>query len=190
MDRRQTLRHDKSILPRIWLMTDPRFGDGLLRAVRKLPIGSGVIFRHYHLPDGERFRLFRNVRKICRQRGHVILLAGDENNARRWHADGFHGRKRRSPIMVHSAAVHDRHELAKARRMGADMVLISPLFSTASHVGQRPMGIARFITLAQLAGKMKVIALGGMTARKASMLDKASVYGWAAIDAFSKIDEN
>ena len=33
MNRRQTLRHDKTRLPRIWLMTDLRLGDDLLPAI-------------------------------------------------------------------------------------------------------------------------------------------------------------
>lgn len=183
MSRRQTLRHEKSNLPRIWLMTDPRFGDDLLPAIKRLPFWSGVVFRHYDLTGEARLALFQRVRRICRQRGHMLFLAGDERTARRWRADGFHTRngRRRSNTMLRSASVHDRREMAEARRNGADLVLISPVFATVSHPGATVLGRGGLMRLAKLARGMKVVALGGMDARKATTLN---IHGWAAIDAF------
>lgn len=185
MSRRQTLRPDNMCLPRIWLMTDTRFGDGLLPAIRRLPFRSGVIFRHYDLAHVTRLALFRQVRRICRQRGHMLLLAGDERTARCWHADGYHARggQRRSGNMVRSAPVHDLRELAEAKRNGVDLMLISPVFATASHPGAVVLGRGGLMRLAKLAPGLKVIALGGMNATKAALL---AVHGWAAIDAFRR----
>lgn len=181
---RTSLRKD---VPKIWLMTDERFGDDLLRAIKALRSGSGVIFRHYGLAELERRKLFRRIRRTCRQRGHVLILAGTELQAMRWCADGFHGRQtQRRSKLFRSAPVHDRDELRLARRNGADLVLISPLFATGSHPGERPMGKSRFNALAAQSGKAAVIALGGMTARKAALLNRNHVHGWAAIDAFRK----
>ena len=184
MSRRQTPRPDKN-LPRVWLMTDPRFGDDLLPAIKRLPSGSGVIFRHYELAEAKRFDLFKQVRRICRRRNHVLLLAGDERTARSWHADGFHSRggRRRLNRQIQSAPIHNRRELIAARQRGVDIVLISPVFPTASHPGARVLGRTGLNRLARHAGRMKVIALGGMTARKAAI---QRIHGWAAIDAFRK----
>lgn len=173
-------------LPHIWLMTDPRLGGDLLMAVRRLPFGSGVIFRHYGLGETERRALFDAVARLCRRRGHVLLLAGAENMARRWAADGFHQCSGRSSKLIHSAAVHDRYELAQAKRHRVDMILLSPLFATSSHRDQRPLGRPAFNRLAAQAGGMKVIALGGITQQKAQGLHPRLVHGWAAIDAFRK----
>ncbi len=185
MSRRQTLRYGKNRLPGIWLMTDPRFGDDLLPAIRRLPRASGVIFRHYGVEQQARFALFLKVRQICRQRGHMLLLAGDERSARIWRADGFHTRERRrlSKSLIRSAPVHNRDELAEVRRNGADLVFISPVFETASHPGASVLGRGGLMQLAQLARGMKVVALGGMDAHKAAGL---AVHGWAAIDAFRR----
>ena len=65
---------------------------GLLDAIRRLPVRSGVIFRHYNMDPSERHVLFRKVAHVCRQRGHVLLLAGDARSASKWRADGFHQR--------------------------------------------------------------------------------------------------
>jgi len=186
MSRRQTPRPDKLKLPRIWLMTDPRFGEYLLPAIKRLPLRSGVIFRHYALTPNVRLALFRKVRRICRQRGHILLLAGLEADARRWRADGFHARTgcRQSGRMIRSAPVHNRRELSEARRNLVDLVLVSPIFDTTSHPGAPTLGRPGLIALTRIAGFCKVIALGGMNARKARTLDKRVAHGWAAIDAF------
>jgi thiamine-phosphate pyrophosphorylase len=181
---RTSLRKD---LPKIWLMTDERFGDDLLRAIKALRFGSGVIFRHYRLPEPERRKLFRQVRQICRQRGHVLILADTEAQALRWRADGFHSRQtQRQSKLLRSASVHDCAELRLALRNRADLVLISPLTATTSHPGERPLGKSRFNALAAQSDKAAVIALGGVTAQKAALLNRKKVHGWAAIDAFRK----
>lgn len=173
-------------LPKIWLMTDARFGDDLLPAIQRLPARSGVIFRHYHLATQERHRLFRHVQRICRRRGHILLLADDQHTAMRWHADGFHQRSRGNGSMLHSAAVHDVREIARIRPFHPDLLLLSPLFATKSHDGARPLGPLAFNRLAQLVGQPVIIALGGMNRRNAMMLPPQLVHGWAAIDAFRK----
>jgi thiamine-phosphate pyrophosphorylase len=171
-------------IPHIWLMTDPRLGDGLLGAIRKLPTGSGVIFRHYDVPIGERRRLFASVRRICAQRGHLLLLAGNVHDAPKWHADGLHGRSCTPQPMLHSAPVHTIREIREARRSGAKILFLSPLRRTASHPGQRALGPLRFGQLARLCQPAKVIALGGMNRAQAAKWPRKIVHGWAAIDAF------
>jgi thiamine-phosphate pyrophosphorylase len=173
-------------LPVIWLMTDPRFGDELLAAIQRLPTGSGVIFRHYEHDTESRRRLFRRVMRACRRRGHLLFLGGSEHNAIRWRADGFHQRSARRTRLRHSVAVHDYREMAVAKRFKAELVLISPLFTTQTHPGERPLGQMAFNRLAAKAGSAKVIALGGMTQRRAISLNANIIYGWAAIDAFRK----
>ena len=167
-------------------MTDARFGDDLLPAIQRLPARSGVIFRHYHLATQQRRNLFRQVLRICRRRGHIVLLAGDARTALRWHADGFHQRSRGHNGLVHSAAAHNAREIAGAIGTGPDLLFISPVFATNSHPGGGSLGPLAFQRLARLAGDQHVIALGGMNRAKAAMLDLSTTYGWAAIDAFRK----
>jgi thiamine-phosphate pyrophosphorylase len=180
MPRRQPLN-----LPKIWLMTDPRLGDGLLAAVQRLPAGSGVVFRHYQLGPLERKALYMQVRRICARRGHLLLLAGDPRLARRWSADGVHGRQ---PGMARCRSVptHNAREIAQAKRLRADLIFLSPLHATSSHPYSRSLGPARFAQLAKLAFPTRVIALGGMTRAKAALWHGKLVHGWAAIDAFRK----
>ena len=175
--------YKKRFLPKIWLMTDPRLGDGVLVAVRKLPTGSGVVFRHYQLPTEERLMLFQQIQRICRQRGHVLVLAGQDD----WGADGVHGRERFHPTQILTMPVHSLREIRAARKLQADLMFLSPVFATRSHLGARMLVVMQFSRLARLAGPTKIIALGGMTRNKAQSVTNRIAYGWAGIDAFTRV---
>ncbi len=175
-------------VPRVWMMTDPRLGGSLLKAISRLPFQSGVIFRHYELDMQMRRNLFRQVARICRRRGHILLLADTSTTARMWHADGTHNRTeaRATACGLRSAPVHNAAEIFEARRKKVDIMLLSPIFTTRSHPGKMPLGAYQFRRLAALCGNAKVIALGGMTAQKAMMFKGNLIDGWAAIDAFAR----
>ncbi|HEU0134478.1 MAG TPA: thiamine phosphate synthase [Allosphingosinicella sp.] len=158
-------------LPRLWLMTDERQGEGLWDALERLPRGSGVVFRHYGLAPAERRRLFDRVRKVARRRRLLLLAGGKEVRG-----DGVHGGRR-----GFSASAHGLRELKTAERRGAKLVFLSPAFPTRSHPGARALGPVRFGLIASQA-RIPVIALGGMSARKARRLPH--IYGWAGIDAW------
>ena len=186
MNRRHKKPKRRAYIPRVWMMTDPRLGDNLAQAVQRMPLRSGVIFRHYDLPPDERRALFAQVARVCRRRGHLLLLAGTQRDARHWHAGGAHGKGRRRGNSLLSAPVHNLREIIQARRSRADIMLISPIFTTRSHPGQRPLGLMQFRRLAAQCGTAKRIALGGMTRQRAAMFRRTQIEGWAAIDAFAR----
>jgi len=172
-------------LPALWLISDARNDAGLERALAVLPRGSGFIYRHYHLPDGERLARFRALRRIAKARGHCVILADAALTAREWGADGTYGAPRslypRRRGMIHLATAHDLRELGLAATLGADAALLSPVFPTRSHPGGAVLGPSRFRLLARQA-PLPVIALGGMTGAKARGLRWTR---WAAIDGLS-----
>lgn len=173
-------------LPTLWLMTDERMGDALLPSVAALPKGSGIIFRHYSLPAKARRALFVQVQRIAKRQRHILILAGDSKTARAWKADGAHGMSRAGSAMLQSRAVHSIRERIAAERAGADLMLVSPLFATTSHRGAKGIGRIGFGFMTRNA-KIRVIALGGMTARRARSLKSFGIYGWAGIDALTHI---
>lgn len=163
-------------VPRLWLMTDERLGDGLWDAVRRLPRGAGVVFRHHATPPKARRALFARLRRIARARGLVLVRAGAMA------LPGEMGRhKARGPGLV-TWPVHDAREARDARRARADAAFVSPVFATRSHPGAPALGARRAATLARSLA-MARIALGGMDARRFRGL--AGFDGWAAIDAWS-----
>ena len=172
-------------LPRLWLISDARNDAGLERALAKLPRGSGFIYRHYHLPDHERFARFRVLRRAAQARGHVVILADSALTAREWGADGVYGSPRalwpRRAGLLHLATAHNLAEIGLAVRLGADAVLLSPVFPTRTHPGGAVLGAVRFRLLARKS-KLPVIALGGMTPDRARGLCWER---WAAIDGLT-----
>jgi thiamine-phosphate pyrophosphorylase len=166
-------------------MTDERQGDALWTALAALPRGAGIVFRHYRTPSGERRRLFEAVRIVARRRRLLLVLAGPARIAAAWRADGAHGRKirRTARPLLRTAPAHNRREFLAARRAGADLLVVSPLFKTRSHPGGRTLGPLRFGLIAQQTPG--VIALGGMDAPRFRRLRALGAYGWAAIDGLT-----
>lgn len=172
-------------LPHLWLLSDARNDAALEMALRRLPRGSAFVYRHYHLGDPARWRRFQTLRKLCLARGHLVILADSALTAREWGADGIYGAPRalypRRHGLVTIATAHDLHELGDANRVGADAVMLSPVFSTRTHPGANTLGPLRFRMLAARA-QMPVIALGGMNRSKAVRLRWGR---WAAIDGLA-----
>jgi thiamine-phosphate pyrophosphorylase len=165
-------------LPRLWLMTDERQGEGLFKAIARLPQGAGIIFRHYSLEQVVRRDLFERVKAAA---PGPVLLAGSARQAEAWGADGSHGSGR--GFGLRSAPVHDHGEIRAAERAGADLLFLSPVYATQSHRQARPLGLARFAWLARRTA-LPVIALGGMNEARGKRLASFGAYGWAGIDAW------
>lgn len=170
--------------PELWLLSDERNDAVLDDALRRLPRGSGFIYRHYHLPPGRRIARWFALQRIARARGHVTILADDAMAAREWGADGIYGPPRAlypTRDLLTLATAHNLREIGLANLKRADAVLLSPAFPTRSHPGAPALGPVRFRLLANHA-QMPVIALGGMTAHSARRL---AWQRWAAIDGLS-----
>ena len=159
---------NRHLWPRLWLVSDARNDAVFDAALRRLPRGSGVIFRHHHLPPAERDQRLAHVRALCRRFGHRLEVAGR----------GYGPPAPRRAL----ATAHGLREIGKANRLGGQAIVLSPVYPTRSHPGAEALGRARFLLLSQRA-RSPVIALGGMTKRRFRGLP---VHGWAAIDAFGQ----
>ena len=171
-------------LPDLWLLSDERNDAKIEAALARLPRGSGFIFRHYHLAPTERLARFENLSELARKRDHRVILADTPVLAKKWRADGVYGPASRMPrdnSLLKLVTAHDWKEIVAAERAGADAILLSPVFATASHPGAKTLGAVRFRLLARKTN-IPVIALGGMTAATAKRLDWPR---WAAIDGLS-----
>ena len=167
----------------MWLVTDARNDDVIEPVLARLPRGSGLIYRHYHLEPAARRARFEALARLARSRGHLVILSGSPRQARSWGADGAYGPARLlagGPACLRLVTAHSLRELAAAGRRG-DTVLLSPVFSTRSHPGGTVLGPVRFRLLARQS-PVPVTALGGMTASRARALQAES---WAAIDGLS-----
>ncbi|MBK8208716.1 MAG: thiamine phosphate synthase [Rhodospirillales bacterium] len=179
-------------LPPLILMTDSQRLPDPLSALRHLPPGSAVIVRE---TDPVRRRvLARRLRHTARCRRIRMLIAADERLARE--ADGLHlseamarrGARRwrlsPRPGTLLTAAAHSATAIRRAAALGANAVLLAPVFATASHPGAPAIGPLQFARLVW-SSPLPVYALGGIDAATAQRLLRSGAAGFAAIGALS-----
>ncbi|HYP62893.1 MAG TPA: thiamine phosphate synthase, partial [Acidocella sp.] len=156
-----------------------------LPVIAQLPRGlCGVVFRH----DGaaNRLMLGRQVAALCRARRLELVVAGDARLAARLQA-GLHLRGGRRGLLqlprIVTSSAHAPEELLRARRAGARLIFISPVFVTKSHIGGKVLGGAGWRRLARLAGQTSSAALGGITGQRLRALGPGCAAA-GAIEAF------
>lgn len=82
-----------------------------------------------------------------------------------------------------AARVHNIAELRVALIERRPLILLSPLYPTRSHPDWIPFPRMRAAALARLGGR-RLIALGGMDARRFARIKRLGFQGWAGISAF------
>ncbi|HEY4070346.1 MAG TPA: thiamine phosphate synthase [Sphingomicrobium sp.] len=129
--------------------------DGAAR-LASLPRGSGVL-----LLQRLSARDMRRLRHLARQRDLSVVREGRDGAAR----------------------VHNAPELCRALLAGTPLILLSQIFPTSSHPDWKPIPRMRAAALARLGGR-RLLALGGMDARKFARVRKLGFQAWAGISAF------
>jgi thiamine-phosphate pyrophosphorylase len=173
---------NQPLWPRRWLMTDERIGERLWEAVGRLPIGAGIIFRHYQMSDSGRLELGMELAQRASERDLVLGVAGSRSLARRLGAALVHNPDGPGDLPA-SMAVHDEAEAEAARESDAALVFIAPVFPTRSHPDRPVLGIDRAAELALIAG-CPAIALGGMDESRFLQLRERGFHGFAGIDCW------
>jgi thiamine-phosphate pyrophosphorylase len=151
-----------------------------------------VVFRAFGAADA--LATGRRLAAVCRRRGLKLFVGADAKLASRLRADGVHLPERLSgragdirnlrARFVVTAAAHSIPAALAARRAGAQALVISPVFPSASPSAGRPIGpraLAGFIRLAHA----PVYALGGVNARSARALAMTGAVGIAAVGALA-----
>jgi thiamine-phosphate pyrophosphorylase len=178
------------LLPALVLMTDEKRLPDPLGAARALPKGSAIVVRH--TKPRARAELARKLAGIARERGLILLIAGDAKLADEVHADGLHLSearlaeasywRTRRPHWLITVAAHSAPALRRAGLAGAHAAFLAPVFPTTNHPTRAALGPCRFVTLANHAA-LPVYALGGITAANVGRLVLARAAGIAAVEA-------
>ena len=158
-----------------------------------LPRGSAVILRDYGLVH--RRRLGERLRKICRIKRLIFLVAGDGRLAATLSANGIHLReaqipeipswRTRYPNWLVTVATHSQQAVSKAGTAGAHAALISPIFKTDSHPYAKPLGITKLRRLVA-SSPIPLYALGGLNPKNQARLTNIGLAGIASISGFAK----
>lgn len=179
-------------LPNLLFFTDPARTPDPERVAERLPAGAAVVFRAFGAADALERGL--RLRAITRRRGLPLLAGADAELATAIQADGLHLPQRSSGALAGLRAAHPdwlitlaAHDLAAARTgpaAGADAVVVSPVFPSASPSAGVPLGIARLKAIIEDV-KTPVYALGGVRAATVEGLADTGIVGIAAVEALS-----
>ncbi len=179
--------------PGLIFMTDAARLKDPLPVVRHLPSGSAVILRHYS--DPSRAEIAASLIKETKGRHIKILISGDVRLAVHVGAQGIHipesmaksGTKTwkhwLKPYWLVTAAAHSQKALLRAKQLGANAALLSPVFSTTSHPNTIPIGVLRFTSWSRNS-PLAIYALGGVTKNNAQRLKESKIQGIAGISCF------
>lgn len=190
MGRRLNREAGSPSLPSLWLVTDPNRTPDPVAAAKRLPRGSGIIYRHFGAPD--RRLTAQALAGLARRRGLVLLIGADPALAAVVGAAGVHlperlawrarALKGRHPRWLVTAAAHSARAIAKGQ--AADALFLAPVFASRSPSATHALGPLRAARLANV-GQTPVIALGGINARTATRLVGRGFAGLAAVDGLN-----
>jgi thiamine-phosphate pyrophosphorylase len=83
-----------------------------------------------------------------------------------------------------TSSAHGLADLRRARRAGAALAFLSPVFATASHPAAAALGAVRWARLARVAG-LPVAALGGIDGARIRRLPRGLCEAVGAIGALA-----
>jgi len=162
----------QSPLPWLWVLSDAARLIDVSSIIAALPPGVGIIVRH---PDPRtRAELATRALRARRSWRTRVLISQDWRTAVALGCDGVHipesmsrsipGGLRlwcKSKNRVLTTSAHGWLGLRRASQMKADLVFLSPVLPTPSHVGRRSLGRVMFSAMTRTS-KTNVAALGGV----------------------------
>lgn len=174
-------------LPPLLFFTDPERTPRPWEVAERLPVGAGVVWRHFGAPDAHETAL--RLREATRRRDGLLLIGLDAALAEAVQADGVHlpeaatdqaaALATRHPDWTITAAFHDLG--SPPDLTGIDALVVSPVFPAGGSSASRPpLGIERVSALAAELAR-PVYALGGVDASNAHALIGSGAYGVAGV---------
>jgi thiamine-phosphate pyrophosphorylase len=180
------------VLPRLLLIADG-FTDPVIAEKVCSAVGAGV--RWVQLRDhAATDPLFETaamdvLRRVTEENpGARVTVNARIKVAQNLHLSFHTGRRGPDPLTCRSmlgaehligASVHSERELEAALAADCQYVLFSPIFQTATHPEAQPIGVEALGRMSEMAGEMRVLALGGITPQRAARCLSAGAYGVA-----------
>lgn len=174
------------------LVTDRRQAAAPLEAIATEAVRAGarwIWLRDRDMAGVERRALAARLVEITRRHGARLSIGGDVELAADLAAGAVHlpggasvaaARARLGPDAVIGISAHAVADVVAARAEGADYATLSPIFPTPSKPGYGPaLGLAMLAEAAR--SGLPVLALGGVTARRAADCLGAGASGFAVV---------
>jgi len=175
-------------LPPLLFFTDPERTPSPWEVAERLPVGAGVVWRHFGAPNALETAL--RLREATRRRDGLLLIGLDAALAETVQADGVHLPEAATDQAPDLAARHPGWTITAAFHglsavpdiVGIDALIVSPIFPAGGASASKvPLGVDRLKALAQAAAPAPIYALGGVDASNAHTLIGSGVYGIAGV---------
>ena len=181
--------------PPLLFFTDPSRTPDPSRVLRRMPPGSGLVYRAFGADDAE--SVGRRLASLARRKGVVFFVGADIGLAVRLRADGIHLPERQSrragdnqrlgKRFILTAAAHDLPAVLRSARANIAAIVCSAIFTSNSPSAGAPIGTRRLATMVR-ACALPVLALGGVKASTIGRLRHTGVVGAAAIGGLIEIE--
>lgn len=173
-------------LPPLLFFTDPTRTPRPWETAARLPLGAGVVYRHFGASDAP--ETAARLRAATREAGVRLLIGLDQALAEAVGADGVHLPERAldraaalrasRPDWIVTGAAHG----PVAGLETVDAVVLSPVFAAGGASSIRPaLGLEGFSALAARIGR-PAYALGGIDAKNAASLIGGGACGISGVD--------
>lgn len=164
--------------------------DFMHKLTNALAKGNKVVqLKNKHIKDdSEYLALAAIAESICKQFHATLLLATSVDVFKQSNADGLHLNSKvlfkydSRPVFKHqllSVSCHTLEEMKQAEKLGADILLLSPVKATSSHPELAGIGWPQFSQMIEQV-KCPVYALGGMKPSDLNDAKQAGAQGIAA----------
>lgn len=167
--------------------------DFLNRLEQSLKSGITLVqLRAKQLSKNSLTELTKKAHELCKRFKASLLINTDVSEFSTLSADGLHLSSDRlrsitqrpfGDELLLSASCHTVDDMLHAERIGADMILLSPVKETRSHPGVKGIGWQKFSEMIAHTG-LPVYALGGMSADDLATAKLSGAQGVAAISSF------
>ena len=174
-------------LPPLLFFTDPERTPEPWTVAERLPVGSGVVYRHFGASDA--LGTAQRLRQATRARDGLLLIGRDAALAEAVDADGVHlpealigtaaALSINHPGWTITAAFHALTPTPNLT--GLDALVVSPIFPAGgASADKTPLGVAKLKALTAATAR-PIYALGGIDASNAPELIGSGAYGIAGV---------
>jgi len=191
----------------IFYFSDSKKTSNLNQVFKKLPKKTNFIFRNYDSSQLNREILLQNFILSNRTHHHQIYVGKNFNLAHKYCCYGLHHSdfdfykskfsayiscyKARKIQISLSLSIHSVLSAKIAKQILPNIIFLSPIFPSTSHLNEKPLGFYAFLKFRKLLHSKynftNIIALGGINLQNLSKLNIVNVKGFGAIDFFNNL---
>ena len=149
------------------MLTDPNRTPDLFGLAQALPVGSGLIYRHFGAPD--RHHTATRLSNIAKKRRLKLLIGNDPKLAMKIGATGVHWPEAKireakywqNRFALMTCAAHSRQAISRIQTTQIDAAFVSAVFPSNSPSASSPLGVETFRQLC-VQSTIPLYALGGV----------------------------